>query len=58
MENDHFIFCDGNGRLNCINICDLTKVELADELENFVSKFAEYADKYISEIGREKRYGK
>lgn len=54
MENNYFIFCDSNGSLNCINICDLTK----NQLDNFISKFAEYADKCISEIGRGKRYGK
>lgn len=54
MENNYFIFFDSNGSLNCINICDLTK----NQLDNFISKFAEYADKCISEIGRGKRYGK
>lgn len=54
MGNNYFIFCDGNGRLNCINICDLTKEQLC----NLASKFAEYADKCISEIGRGNRYGK
>lgn len=54
MENNSFIFCDRNGRLNCIRLCDLTKEQLC----NLASKFAEYADKCISEIGRGKRYGK
>lgn len=54
MENNSFIFFDSNGRLNCIRICDLTK----EQLDNFISKFTEYTDKCISEIGRGKRYGK
>ncbi len=54
MENDYFIFCDSNGRLNCIRLCDLTKEQLC----NLAYKFTEYADKCISEIGRGKRYGK
>ena len=54
MENGHFIFCDSDGRLNCIRLCDLTKEQFC----NLAFKFAEYADKCISEIGRGKRYGK
>lgn len=54
MANDSFIFCDRNGRLNCIRLEDLT----AEQLGDFISKFTEYADKCISENGRGKRYGK
>lgn len=54
MENNYFIFCDSNGRLNCIRLCDLTKEQLC----NLAYKFTEYADKCISESGRGKRYGK
>lgn len=54
MENNSFIFCDRNGMLNCIRLGDLT----AEQLDNFISKFAKYADKCISENGKGKRYGK
>ena len=54
MENKTFIFCDKNGMLSCIRLGDLT----AEQLDGFISKFSEYADKCISESGRGKRYGK
>lgn len=54
MENKTFIFCDKNGMLSCIRLGDLT----TEQLDGFISKFSEYADKCISEIGRGKRYGK
>lgn len=54
MENKTFIFCDKNGMLSCIRLGDLT----AEQLDDFISRFTEYADKCISKNGKEKRYGK
>lgn len=54
MENNSFIFFNRNGMLNCIRLGDLT----AEQLDNLISKFAEYADKCVPESGRGKRYGK
>ena len=54
LENNSFLFADKDGKISYLKLNELSETQL----EEFISKFSEYARQCISEKSGGNRYGK